>query len=264
MNRCPICAMEYEPNTIEQCSNCGFDVNWKVKREQERIKQDQQEIADMTKIIERQNQDESTLVSAYKFRIRAYRNLQQYHEVIADYSKIIEITNNIFHRLDRIHFCEKVGRYEEAIADYTIIIENLSPNSTIRNYYSYFYGRAYNYEKLGRYDEAIADYAKAIKIESKYALAHNRRGIVYYKLGDYQEAINNYINTTEIVPQYAPAYFNRGCAYDKMIKYHEAIANYTKAIEIDPLCRGYLLSKTILCDIILKDNQEVLDLLDDL
>jgi len=55
-----------------------------------------------------------------------------------------------------------------------------------------------------------------------------------------------------------------GQIYQKLSKYDEAIKCYDKAIEIDPLNRGYLLSKTILCDIILKDKQEVLDLLDDL
>ena len=84
------------------------------------------------------------------------------------------------------------------------------------------------------FNSAIINYTKAIKLDSKYAVAYNNRGNAYNALKKYEEAITDYTKAIELDPKNAVAYYNRGNAYYALKKHEEALVDLTKAIKLDP------------------------------
>jgi tetratricopeptide (TPR) repeat protein len=75
-------------------------------------------------------------------------------------------------------------------------------------------GNEHSYNK--EYRQAIEYYDKALKIDPKYALALNNKGLALDKLGKYNEAIQSYDKALEIDPKYALALNNKGLALNKL------------------------------------------------
>jgi len=68
------------------------------------------------------------------------------------------------------------GQYEKAIEDYSKAID-LSQN--MEDIYVIYYNRGYAYDSKGEYDKAIEDFTKAIDINPEYIKAYNNRGFSY-------------------------------------------------------------------------------------
>ena len=91
--------------------------------------------------------------------------------------------------------------------------------------------------KAGKYtdpDRGIAYLNEAIRLDSKYAVSYNNRGLVYIKKGNYDRAISDCDKAIELKPRYANAYINRGNAWLGKRNYDLAISDYDKAIELKP------------------------------
>ncbi|GAX36364.1 serine/threonine-protein kinase [Nodularia sp. NIES-3585] len=88
--------------------------------------------------------------------------------------------------------------------------------------------------QAGDYQAAVEDFTQAIALDSKSALAYNKRGNAFYQLGEYQQAKADSSKAIELNPQNANAYYDRGFSLYELGKYKEAIADYTKAIELNP------------------------------
>ena len=109
-----------------------------------------------------------------------------------------------------------------------------------KNAEAYYYrGLAYNH--LGNYGDAIADYDRAIKLNPKFAIALNRRGVFKSTtLDDEQGALADLNKAIESNPEYAEAYSNRGSIKRSLKDYKGAIADWEKAIELEPWRKGEL------------------------
>ncbi len=90
------------------------------------------------------------------------------------------------------------------------------------------------YNDKGDNDRAIEDYTQAIRINQKYTIAYNNRGLAYYKKGYDDRAIGDYSQALRIDPNYADAYDNRGIVYDHKGDYDRAIQDYNQAIRLNP------------------------------
>ena len=86
----------------------------------------------------------------------------------------------------------------------------------------------------GQYDRAIANYDKAIKLDPKFAIAYNNRGIAYGQKGDDDRAIADFDTAIKLDPKSADTYYNRGIAYGQKGDYDRAIADFDTAIKLDP------------------------------
>ena len=88
--------------------------------------------------------------------------------------------------------------------------------------------------KQGQFKRAIVEYDKAIRLNPKYALAYNNRGIAYRRLKQYRRAIEDYNTTLRLNPKFAKAYYNRGISYLNLKQYRRAIQDYNEAIRLNP------------------------------
>lgn len=126
---------------------------------------------------------------------------------------------------------EAEGSIDAAIADYNAAIR-LNPR----------YADAHNnlanlMIDAGNYPAAMISYDLAVKFDPTSALIRNNRGLARYKnliWADYDGAIADYSEAIRLKPDYDQPYLNRGAAYAAKNDYAAALADYTEAIRVNP------------------------------
>jgi len=73
----------------------------------------------------------------------------------------------------------------------------------------------------------------AIKLEPKYAVAYNDRGVAYAAKGDRDHAIADYTEAIRLDAKLANAYHNRGRAYRAKSENDRAVVDFKEAIRLD-------------------------------
>ncbi|HKQ79230.1 MAG TPA: tetratricopeptide repeat protein [Blastocatellia bacterium] len=81
---------------------------------------------------------------------------------------------------------------------------------------------------------AIADFSEAIRLDPKYAMAYNNRGVAYVTKNEYDRAIADFSEAIRLDPNFVFAYRNRGHVYFSMKYYDWAIVDFSEAIRLDP------------------------------
>ena len=85
------------------------------------------------------------------------------------------------------------------------------------------------------YDDAIVEYRKALKIDPKDSVTHNKLGMAYQQLQKPGAAKKSYEQAIKLNPNYVEALNNLGTAFYALKNYNKAIRQYKKAIAIQPL-----------------------------
>ena len=93
---------------------------------------------------------------------------------------------------------------------------------------------ALQHQKKNNFKIAEKLYEEILKIDSKYAGAHNNLGVIFRALGKLQKAISCYEKVIQIHPNHAGAHYNLGMVFNELGKPKKAISCYEKAIKIDP------------------------------
>ncbi|HZV06064.1 MAG TPA: tetratricopeptide repeat protein [Gemmataceae bacterium] len=86
----------------------------------------------------------------------------------------------------------------------------------------------------GRLDEKITEYRQAIKLDSKYALAHSNLGSALVEKGQWDEAMAEFRQALALDPKFAPAHNNLGRTLVEKGQWDEAMAEFRLAIALDP------------------------------
>jgi tetratricopeptide (TPR) repeat protein len=153
-----------------------------------------------------------------------------------------------------------VQEYEEALrldpdqADVHSILaeiyaQNGSPDLAIRHYLSSAalaptpavqFSLGYLFARKGAIDLAIKHYAEAIRLNPRYAEAHNNLGALYLGQNRLDDALREFEQAAELNPAYAEAFNNLGTVYYHKGSLDKAIDLYNKALSIDP---SYVLAR---------------------
>ncbi len=135
----------------------------------------------------------SNYAYAFNERGRAYADLKQYEQAIADYGRAIALDPNYAAAYNnRGNAYADLKQYEQAIADYEQAIA-LDPNFAFA-----FYNRGAAYYALKQYEQAIADYERAIILDLNFAAAFYNRGLAYKKVGDLEAARRDFRRAAEL------------------------------------------------------------------
>jgi len=89
-------------------------------------------------------------------------------------------------------------------------------------------------QHMDNYGAAKRSYDQALKVNPKYAEAHNNLGTLAYERKDYRGAIREYNRALLLNPNAATTYSNLGTAYFARKRYEEASKAYQHAIQLDP------------------------------
>jgi len=136
----------------------------------------------------------------------------------------------------------KVEDIDQVIKDYSGALKN-NPNddSVKKSLASAYYIRGVTFTSKGEHDRAIADYSEAIRYNTNYPLALNKRGQEYMANCDFDKAIADFEELIRLNPSHntakdflASAYMGRGYMYDKKGDYAHAIPDYEKVLELNP------------------------------
>lgn len=161
---------------------------------------------------------------AYSNMGGAYKDLKQYDQAIAAYTKSMEVQKNFPDALfGRGLTYTDMKKYDESIADFTLLLktDSLNPNA--------YYSRAIAYKGKGDLQNAIADYKKAVGVNPQYAPAYTNLGNIYFSLQDLDQAISNYTASLKI-KQDGNTYLNRAKAFFMSGNYTDALADYNSAV----------------------------------
>ena len=77
---------------------------------------------------------------------------------------------------------------------------------------------ALQHQKKNNFKIAEKLYEEILKIDSKYAGAHNNLGVIYRALGKLQKAISCYEKVIKIHPNHAGAHYNLGMVFNELGK----------------------------------------------
>ena len=99
----------------------------------------------------------------YNNRGLVYKDLRQFDNAMADFSKAIELQpdNSIYANRGDIYIA--INEYEKAVEEYSIAISKDSKN------WVYYYTRGNGYTRLNKKAEAIADYETALSLTNDAA-----------------------------------------------------------------------------------------------
>src|SRR5215831_12483495 len=88
--------------------------------------------------------------------------------------------------------------------------------------------------RFGRPDHSAVERSmKSIRLDPKFALAYNNRGVAYKNKGELDRAIADYDEAIRLNPNYALPYDDRGVVYASKRDYIRAIADYDQALTSD-------------------------------
>jgi len=119
------------------------------------------------------------------------------------------------------------GDYRSAIKEYSEAIKNDT------HFAEAYDRRGIDYTMLIKYRKALKDFNKAIELNNKFTDAYSHRGIVNYCLRDFVNAIADYNKALNIDPKYAKAYYNRGIVKFLLDDENGAIADIRIASEMN-------------------------------
>jgi len=92
---------------------------------------------------------------------------------------------------------------------------------------------AYISEKMNRDDDAVAYYRKAVKKNSRNAIAHNNLGLLLEKKKKVKEAIRHYKKAAGLKPKETAYHVNLADAYEKTKQYKKAVAAYRTVVTLE-------------------------------
>ena len=154
----------------------------------------------------------------YRFRARAYHNLEQNTKALQDYTKVVELNPlDGASYAERAYIYQELNQFTKSLQDYTKAIA-LDPTNI-----DFYYDRAELHEELKQYRKALKDYAKAIDLQPKELPLYYRRAGIYKDLKQYRRAIQEFTTIIELDPDSYTAYRERGDCYRKLGRIAEAV-----------------------------------------
>lgn len=168
-------------------------------------------------------------VDGYKYRARAYKELNQYDKATSDYRMVVEIDPTDFRAHERLAETHETLRQYMAAAEDLTMVAYLFPCQ----WHSIF-NRAVLYRKAHEYDRAISEYTDLLKSHKGSEEIYRARGDCYVALGKFNEAIRDYTlaiqNDLELT---GSTYHARAEAYDRIGKFELARKDRDKARQLD-------------------------------
>lgn len=147
-------------------------------------------------------------MQAYYFRAFTHQKAGRFRSAVNDFSTALTMTTDegetatIYYNRGRAY--RELRQFDEALADYDQAIDR-NPDFT-RAYFS----RGLLHHERKNVDNAIADYTKTVSLDDRHARAFFNRGLLYRKTGADFRAMKDFEAATDIEPTYARAHANRG------------------------------------------------------
>lgn len=115
---------------------------------------------------------------------RVYLEDSRYDMAITELEKVLDNepeNYDAYYDLGRVHF--ELGDYEAAISHFENVIEYKDNNEFL------YYYLAQAYEGNNEIDKAISNYLKAITVNTKFAIAYKKLGILFMARNNYEDAV---------------------------------------------------------------------------
>ena len=192
--------------------------------EMHRIAKPAHRILDLNKSLEI---PEARQATQFKERAAEYDRLQNYEQVITDYSSALALQPNDAEALHlRGLAYEKIGQSERALEDYQqamVINPQLSEE---------YIQRGITFGQMGNLRQSIASLTEGIRLAPQNADAFFNRGTSYFHLGDLENAMEDFSNVIRLAPTDEAAYYWRAVSHEEAGHTPEAIADYTQFLAL--------------------------------
>lgn len=131
-------------------------------------------------------------------------------------------------------FFESLGKYYFNVKNYTKSSELFRKALSIKPSAKIYCNDAVCMIHLGQFEEAINKCDQALRIDSKYAMAMNNRGVALERLCHYKEAIKEYDKASKIDAMNFLFFYNKGSLWLKLKEYKKALKDFDEVLKIKP------------------------------
>ena len=169
----------------------------------------------------------------YQNRGNYYRDKDQHHKALADYSMSLKINprhHQSYNSRAKLFF--EIGKSPDtlnmALADYNQAIQ-IDPNNG-----EYKINNGAALAKLGRLNEAITMLNEGLKLKPDQLTGYINRSIILRQQGRFEEALQDYRTYISYNTYNSDIWYEKGNIEAAMKQFETAIASIDKAIEINP------------------------------
>jgi tetratricopeptide (TPR) repeat protein len=140
-----------------------------------------------------------------------------------------ERTNSIFYVLDKLSNIDLVESvFQQSISQMPMFLSNEKESEL-------FMLISEAYWVLKKFQNALNSSNEALKLNSRNAMAYEKKGVALTDLGRHDEAVECFNKALEIDHSLASAWMQKGNTLDYSGHHKEAMECYDKALEIDPI-----------------------------
>lgn len=172
---------------------------------------------------------------AYFYRGGSYLFNSEYENALADYSRILLLTNSdddlysdaLFMRGITYAFLDE---HENVIDDLSRFLELNTDDEIPINLYA---TRGHAYRQLENFERALADYTQAITLDEEDANLYSNRGFIYYEMGEIVNAIADWDVAFQLDENLTDSYRTSAVQLIRNARYEPALAQINEAILLD-------------------------------
>ena len=172
----------------------------------------------------------------FLYKGMANNRLGKFQEAINDFTKSLEIKEDVNSYIERGRAFNSLGNYKRALIDLNFAHKLIRQNSKFKNSSELFHNRGITYYGLKKFRNSVIDLSKAIKLKADDFFVFNNRGWAYFRLENWNKANADWIEAIKRNPENKYLLI----CYEQLSLINIKLQNYKEVIKLSE--KGYALS----------------------
>ena len=174
---------------------------------------------------------DSNYYKAYFQRANSYMSLGKIDNAIEDFSKGLNINDDVYAHLLRASAYDAKKMFEESIEDYSIVIGQVTDSEILKLTYS---NRGSAYNDLHQTENALNDFIKALELDPNNTEIIRMTAFLFNSLKQISNAINAWSKLLKLIPDDLEGLQQRAKLNFEKTRFDDVIDDCNRAIKLNP------------------------------